>query len=449
MDTPKEVPAESSKDSASVTVEEVGPSRRRLQVEIAAPAVQAEVDRAFAQVGRAARLPGFRPGKAPRRVLERAFGDQVRREVLGRLIEESFHHAVHEHRLAVVGTPEIDADALQPGQGLRYLATVDVRPTIVLGDLGGFDVIRPSSVVSDDEVARVLESLRESVAQLRPITDRQVIEAGDVVTLNLTSQVEGAEPARREGVLLEAGGGSFPLALERQLVGQHRGAHLSLDVPYPADYQNPSLAGRPVHFEVEIVELRAKELPPLDDEFARDHGRSETLEELRGRIRADLERQATERADGAVRDAILDQLIARHPIDAPSSLVDRRCDAMLATLEVRVPAGAEEEQALAGLREQLRPRAERDVRADLLLDAIADRDGLAPGEEEVSSEINALAERERQSPERVRALYERPEARSALRVRLGRQRALERLVSAARIVPGRGPEEVAVENQSR
>jgi trigger factor len=449
MDVPKELPADHSHDHPTVTVEEIGPSRKRLQVEIAAPTVQAEVDRAFAQVGRQARLPGFRPGKAPRRVLERNFGDQIRREVLGRLIEESFHHAVHEHQLAVVGTPEIDADALKPGEGLRYAATVDVRPTIVLGELGNFDVIRPPSTVSDDEVERVLGSLRESVAQLRPITDREVVEAGDVVTLNLTSQVEGAEPTRRDGVLLEAGGGSFPLALERQIVGQRRGAHPSLEVPYPANYQNGSLAGRSVHFEVEVVDLRAKELPPLDDEFARDHGRSDTLDALRGRIRADLERQATERANGAVRDAILDQLIARHPIDAPASLVQRRCDAMLATLDVRLPPGTEEEQALAGLREQLRPRAERDVRADLLLDAIADRDGLAPSEDEVSGEIAALAEREGQSPERVRALYERPEARSALRVRLGRQRALERLVSAARIVPGRAPEEVAVENQSR
>ena len=189
MDAPKELPADSAHahEHATVTVEEVGPSRKRLQVEIAAPTVQAEVDRAFAQVGRQARLPGFRPGKAPRRVLERTFGEQIRRDVLGRLIEDSFHHAVHDHQLAVVGTPEIDADALKPGEGLRYSATVDVRPTIVLGELGGLDIVRPSSVVSDDEVERVLGSLRESVAQLRPITDRQVVESGDVVTLNLSS----------------------------------------------------------------------------------------------------------------------------------------------------------------------------------------------------------------------------------------------------------------------
>jgi trigger factor len=436
-------------DAAKVTLEELGPSRKRLQVEIDAPTVQAEIDRAFALVGRQARLPGFRPGKAPRRVLERVFGDQVRREVLGRLVEESFHHAVHEHQLAVVGQPEIDADVLTPGDALRYSATVDVRPEIALGDLGRFDVVRPVTTVADADIDRVIDSLRESVAQLRPIDDRHVIESGDVVTLNLASRMEGAEPVRREGLLLEAGGGSFPQALERQLIGQHRGARLTLDVPYPADYTNPSLAGRTVQFDVEVVDLRAKELPALDDDFARDHGRSDTLAELRGRVRADLERQGEERADGAVREAVLDQLLARHPFEVPASLVERRCEAMVASLDVRLPPGADEEEALGRLREQLRPRAERDVRIDLLLDALAERDGLAPDDAAVSSEIEALATREQQSPERVRALYERPEARSALRVRLGRQRALERLVGSARIVPGLVPGEVAVENQSR
>jgi trigger factor len=437
------------KDSSRSTLEDIGPSRKRLQVEVDAPTVQAEIDRAFTVVGRQARLPGFRPGKAPRRVLERMFGDQVRREVLGRLVEESFHHAVHEHRLAVIGAPEIDADVLAPGEALRYSATIDVRPTIELADLGNLDVVRPSAVVPDEEVQGVLASLRESVAQLHPITDRDVVEAGDVVSLNLASRLEGAEPVRREGVLVEAGGGSFPLALERQLVGQHRGASLTLQVPYPPEYPNPSLAGRAVDFDVEIVDLRAKELPPLDDEFARDHGRSDTLDALRARIRGDLERQAQERADSAVREAILDQLLARHPFQVPAALVDRRCEAMLAALDVRMPPGMSEEEAAGRLRAQIRPRAERDVRADLLLDAIAEREGLVPDDDAVSREIEALATQEQQSPERVRALYDRPEARSALRVRLSRQQALERLLRSARIVPGPGPGEVAVENQSR
>jgi trigger factor len=436
-------------DAAKITIEELGPSRKRLLIEVDAPTVQGEVDRTLERVGRQARLPGFRPGRAPRRVIERMFGDEVRREVLGKLVEESFHQAVHEHDLAIVGTPEIDADVLTPGEALRYSATVDVRPQIVVGDLGEMTVVRPADDVGENDVQRVVESLRESVAQLRPITERDVIEAGDVVTIDLTSAMEGQEPVQREGVLVEAGSGSFPLSLERQLVGQHRGAQLSLDVPYPADYANQSLAGRTARFEVRVVDLRAKELPPLDDDFARDHGRSETLEELRSRIRSDLERQARDRADAAVRDAVLDQLLARHPFEAPASLVDRRCDAMLSALDVRLPPGADEQQALAGLREQVRPRAERDVRADLVLDALAEREGLLPDEDEVAREIERLVAQEQQAPERARAFYQRPEARSAVRVRLARQRALDRVLGSARIVPGSGSEEVAVAESSR
>ncbi len=436
-------------DAPKITLEELTASRKRLQIEIGAPKVQAELDRAFSVVGRQARLPGFRPGKAPRHLLERLFGDQVRREVLGRLVEESFHHAVHEHQLAVVGTPEIDADTIAPGEALRYSATVDIRPVITLGALDGYEVQRPAATVGDDDVEHVLTSLRESVAQLRPITERNVIEAGDVVSVNLTTRAEGMEPVAREGVLLEAGTGDFPLALERQLVGQHRGAHLTLKVPYPADHTNPSLANRTVEFDVEVLDLREKLLPPLDDDFARDHGRGESLADLRGRIRADLERQATERADAIVRQALVEQLVERHPFEVPVSLVERRCEAMLATLDLRLPPGQDEEAALAKLRQQLAPRAEREVRAEMLLDAVAEREGIDVPDDAVDAEVAAMAGRERQAPERLRALYDRPEARAALKARIQRQRALEQVLAGAKIMPLTPAEEVAREKQSR
>jgi trigger factor len=432
-------------DGSRVTLEDLTSVRKRLQVEIPAAAVQAELDRAFQEVGQHARLRGFRPGKAPRPVVERMFGEQVRREVLGRLVEESFHHAIEEHKLAVVGTPDIDADTLTPGEALRYSAVVDVRPEIALGDLGGLEASRPAATVDDDEVERVLGTLRESVAQLRPVEGRAVVEAGDVVTADLTSRLAGADPMRREGVLLEAGAGTFPLALERQLVGQHVGAHLTLQVPYPADYPNAGLAGKTAEFEIELKELRVKELPPLDDDFARDHGRSESLAELRARIRADLEREATERAEQAVREAILDQLVARHEFDVPSSLVDRRTDALIASLDVRLPEGADREHALTQLRAQLRPRAERQIRAELLLDAVAARDAIEVSEADVVQEIETMAARERQIVERVRALYERAEARAALKARMIRERALAGVLAGARIMPGAAAESVAHE----
>jgi trigger factor len=432
-------------EQATTTLEDLTSVRKRLQIEVPADTVRAETERVFAEVGRRARLPGFRPGKAPRAVLERAFGDEVRREVLGRLLERSFAEAVESHGLNVVGSPDLDLPSLSPGEALRYSVTVEVRPTITVGSLEGLEAVRPSAEVTDADVDRVIDRLRDSVAQLRPVEDRSTVESGDVLSVTLTSRLGDAEPVRREDVLLEAGTGAFPLALERQLVGQHRGAHLSLRVPYPSDYANPGLAGKTVDFEVEIRELRLKELPPLDDDFARDHGRAESLDALRARIRTELEREAAERADEAVRHTIVDQLISRHPFDVPPSLVDRRAEAIVASLPLRLPEGAERDQAVAELRAQMRPRAEHEIRAELLLDAVAAREGVGVTEEDVRAEMEAMARRGRIVIEQVRALYDRPEAQAALKAKLVRDRALAGLIAAARVMPSASAESIAHE----
>ena len=421
--------------AARVTVEELTPVRRRLDVEIPAVEVQAELDRAFSLLSTRARLPGFRPGRAPRAILDKMFGAELRREVLGRLVGDTFRSAVETHHLDVVGDPDIDAGTLTPGEALRYSATIDVRPVITLADVGKLEVRRPSADVSDEEVGRVVDNLRESVAQLRPIEDRTTVDAGDIVTVDVASRREGQEPVRREGVLLEAGGGTFPLALERQLVGQHRGAHLSLRVPYPAEHPNRDLAGKTVEFDVEIRDLRAKELPPLDDDFARDHGRCESLEDLRARIRADLERQAATRADEVVREGVIDQVLARHEFEVPPSMVERRTNAIISTLDVRLPPGADQEKALVEVTAQVRPRADRQVRSEMILDEMARRDGIDVTESEVSAEIEALAASQKDAAARVRSLYGQPEARAALRAQMRRERVLRRLVSEARVMP--------------
>ncbi len=426
-----------------VVVETLSPVRRRVQIEVPASEVQGELDRAYASVGRDARIRGFRQGRVPRAVLERMFGEQIRREVLARLVEHSFHHAIEAEHLDVVGAPEIDADAITPGASLKYSATVDVRPVITVGETAGLAVTRPVFEVIDADVEELLQSMRESVAQLRPIEDRTIVETGDVVTINVTTERDGGMPQRREGVLVEAGAGTFPLALERQLVGQHKGAHVTLDVPYPAEYGNASLAGTTVRFAVEIVDLKAKELPPLDDDFAKDHGRADSLVELRAKIRADLEAQASARADAAVQDAVLDHLIARHGFDVPASLVDRRCDALLAAYDVRIPDGSEGTAMLERLRAEVRPRAEREVRVDLILDAVGAARGVTIDDTTLDAEIDTLARRQEQAPERIRAFYDRPEARHALRSRLGRARTMSLLLAEAVVTAQPMPKDVA------
>jgi len=427
--------------SARTTVHDETAVRKRIDVEIPADEVQRELDRGFERVRQQAHIRGFRPGRAPRNVVEQTYGEQIRREVIAHLVEHSFHHAVEDHALAVVGSPEIDAGELSPGEPLRYTVLVDVRPEITLGDTAGIPVERPEPVVSDEDVERAVGAMRERAAELRPIADRAVVEAGDVVTVDLTSEL-GADRQTRQGVLLEAGSGTFPLALERQLVGQRLGARLTLEVPYPADYGNASLAGKTVAFEVAVNELHTKELPALDDEFARDHGYGETLADLRARVRVDLEQQAAGHADAQVRDTVLGALLERHGFEVPASLVVRRSDTILASLGVRLPDGPAAEQTLTRLREQVRPQAEREVRADLLLDALATQNAIEVTDADLDAEIVAMAARERQAPERLRAFYDRAEAREALRARMRRVRALEHVVSLAKIQPAR-PTDIA------
>jgi trigger factor len=197
-----------------------------------------------------------------------------------------------------------------------------------------------------------------------------------------------------------------------------------------------------VHFAGRTKSLHQKDLPPLDDDFARDQGHADSLAELRDKIRADLETQAREHAESEVREGVMQQLVERHTFEVPESLVERRCEAMLASLGVRAPEGAEAEAMLTRLREQVRPRAEQDVRADLVLDALVARENLALAEAEVDGEIAAIAEHEKE-PERVRAFYARPEAHAALRTRLGRARAFDYVLTQVTITDGGDAKRVA------
>lgn len=420
-------------DESQATLEDVSAVRKRLAIEVPADTVRRELDRAYESVRRHAKIRGFRPGRAPRSVLEQFYGDQVRRDVMARLVEASFHKAVEQHALSIVGSPEIDAAVLEASEPFRYTATVDVPPAIELADLATLRAERRTAVVEDTDVEDVLARMRDRAAQLRPIEDRSEAAAGDVVTVDATSRLEGGEPQERKGVMLEAGGGSFDAALENQLVGRVVGDHVDVSVTYPEDYANAGLAGRTIAFAVAVKALHAKELPDLDDEFAKDHGNAESLADLREAIRADLEAHAREEAERAVRDVLLGALVEQHAFEAPPSVVDRRADTLLASAGVRVPESAEGAELLGRLRAEVRPRAEREVRVDFILDAIAEREGIAVSDADLDAEIDTQAAADRQ-PDRVRAFYAREEARHVLRTRLTRARAFEHVIGVATIV---------------
>ncbi len=420
-----------------VDVETVDSLRRRLAVEVPAEEVAAEIERAYAQLSRAAKVRGFRPGRVPRPVLERLFGDQVRAEVFEKLIRRSYTEIIEERQIAAVGRPEIITEQAQPGAALRYSATVEVKPEIVAQHYTGLEVDRPVLKVTDADVDAFVERLRQSLGHLRPIADRTHVEAGDVVTLDYEARIQGRRVASGENREVEIGANGFPPEFDQHLLGALVGAELDFVVVYPPEDAATEVAGKTVTFHVRVRALSRKEVPPLDDEFAKDHGECSTLEELRQRVRARLESDAAQRADEAMRHALLNALADANDIPLPTALVERRTEALVAEVwrewQQRRIRPKNETEGRARLREELQPRARQQVKIALLLEAIARQAGISVSEGEVDERISELAAEAGSAAERVRALYQDPEARQELRTRLVQARTIDSVVRSAKI----------------
>ena len=419
-----------------VAIESVDATRRRLAVEVPAGAVAAEIERAYDVLRRKATVRGFRQGRVPRPILERVFGEQVRADVFGKLVHESYYEALRERHIEPVGQPEIITEHAEPGHALRYSATVEVKPEVRASGYANLDVERPLTLIDEPEIDQFLEGLRQSVAQLRPVTDRQQVCRGDVATVDYEAHTDGRLVGRGEGRLVEVGGeqaGPFGARLEGAAVA----AASEFEIEYPADQPNRELAGRRVSFRVLVKSLAGKEVPPLDDEFAKNHGDSDSLAALRERVRGRLETAATAAADDAVRANVVSQLIAAHDFEVPQAMVERRAEALVDELlnrmgEQRPPASRE-----ADVRQQLHSEAESrarsQVKASLLLEAIATQEDLTISDQELEVEIDRLVDRAGSARERVRALYQESTARESLQTRVRQERALALVIKQARV----------------
>jgi trigger factor len=420
-----------------VDVETVDSLRRRLAVEVPAETVSAEIEKAFAELARAAKVPGFRPGRVPRAVLERMFGDRVRAEVFGHLIQDSYAEAIAGQQIAVVGQPEIVTEQTEAGAALRYHATVEVKPDVTVEGYTGLDVDRPLPAVTEADVMAALGRLQQSLAQLRPVTDRTCVERGDVVSLDYEARVDGRLTSRGENRDVELGANRFPAGFDDHLIGAPVGAKLEFEITYPAEHSAPELAGKTMHFHVNARSISVKDVPPLDDEFAKDHGECSTLEELRQRVRRQLEEEAARRADEAARRAVVAELVKRHDIPVPNAMVQRRTEALVEEVlhDWQRQRGRlkDDAQARAHLRKELEPSAQEQVKIALLLEAVARQEAIRVTDEEVEARVSAMAGAAGAAAERVRALYQQPEARRQLQLQMLQSRSVDLIMSRAHV----------------
>jgi trigger factor len=302
-----------------VQVEELSPVERKLSIEVPPEQVQAELGRAYAQLGRSVRLPGFRPGKVPRRILEQRFKGEVEDDVARRLVERAYLSAISEHHVDAVGAPQLTPVRLDQEKPFAFEARVEVRPKVDPKDYQGLPFKRVEVVVTDAEVDERLEAMRQRVARLEPVEGRTVAETGDFAIVNYTGTIAG-EPfpgSAAEDVTVEVAAGDLMRGNVLELAGTVVGQKRELDHTFAADDPEAARAGKTAHFSFTLKGLKRQLVPPLDDDFAKEVGGGETLAELKAKVRGDLETAARNRAAQEEREQLVKGLVERNPFDLP------------------------------------------------------------------------------------------------------------------------------------
>jgi trigger factor len=433
----------------------------RLDIEVAPETVRQGVEAKIKELGRQVRVPGFRPGKAPRRVIENRLGrDYIYMEALQDQLPGWYSQAVVETDVRPIDQPEIHfEDPLDEEQGFKFSATVEVRPEATLGDYKGVEVPRREVEISDEDVEEQLEELRGQFATLAAVEDRPA-QQGDYVILDFNGErltggpIEGAQA---EDYMLEIGRGELLADFEENVVGIEAGGRRQFGVTFPLDYDEESLRGESVLFNVHVKEIKERDLPPLDDEFVKEASEFETLDELRAAVREQLEAAAEQRVDGEFRGRVLDVVAEGAEVDVPEVMVHEKAHEMVDSFERSIRAqGLDPEQyyELAGtdhaeFEERVGPDAEDTVKKELVLDAVASAEGIVADEEEVMHEISHLAEDSERTPEDVADLMRTSGTYSMLEEEVSRQKALDFLVENATPVPMPEEEEIAEEESER
>ena len=434
-------------------LKDISPTRKQIDVEIDAAAVRAVFDRVSGNYAKSASVPGFRPGHAPRAVVRTRFKEQIRTEVLRELLPDAVQQAVAEHKLEPLGEPELN---LENSEGLDQLGqlpisfnvSVEILPEINLGEYKGLAVTRSTRPVTDEDVDRVIENLRENSATLEPVEDRGA-QPNDTVTASFHGKFitePEAEPIKVEDVDVVVGGEGVVQEITDQLTGARPDDEKTFSVNYPADFNAKGLAGKQIEYTVKVSAVRIKELPELDDDWAQSLGDEiESLDQLRIKIRSDLDQQVSHEADNRMRGALIRQLVESHEFELPERLVEHQTEHRLESV-VRDMIGQgidprNPELQWDKARESLKEQATYDLRSSLLLERIAESEKIEVSDQEVEDEIIAIGDASRQSPDQVRAILTKQGGERSIAGRLRNRKALDLLVENARVTDEEWKEE--------
>ena len=385
----------------STTVEKIASNKVKLSFDIDSAKFDEAMGKAYLKVRNQVTIPGFRKGKAPRKMIENMYGEGVFYDEAFELIfDEVYGPAVDENKIEVVDRPEIEIQEIGAGKNLKFTCEVFVKPDVTLGEYKGVEVKKEKTEVTDEQVDAKVEEERSKQATEVAVEGRAVAE-GDTVNLDYAGSVDGVAFAggTAQGQTLKIGSHSFIPGFEEQMVGMNIGEEKDLDVTFPEAYHAKELAGKAAVFHVKVNGITATELPALDDDFAKDISEFDTLEEYKKDIRAKLEAQAAERDQNVFTNAVIEKVMENATVDIPEAMIERQIDSMMRDFEYRLMGnGLKLDDFLKytgsdmkAFRENYRGQAEKSVKAHLVLEAIEKAEAIDATQEQIDKQLEAFA----------------------------------------------------------
>jgi trigger factor len=381
-----------------VSVEETGSLERRMNVAVPEERIDQEVQSRLQRLSRTAKVKGFRPGKVPMKVIAQQYGKQVRDEVVGEVIQSTYFEAINQEKLQPAGMPSIEPKTMAKGEGLEYTATFEVMPEVKLADIAGAKMEKVSAEVTDEDLEKMLENLRQQRASWKEV--KRKAKKGDRLNIDFKGTIEGEEFSGNSGenVPITLGSGRMIDGFEKGLTGAKTDEELTLDLQFPEDYANKDVAGKPAQFQVKVNKVEAPELPELDEEFAKSFGIGDgSLEALRNEVRQNMERELNQAVAAKNKQAAMDKLVELNSLDVPAALINQEAESLKQQMmqQMHTPQGKSGVDLDAAL---FKDQAERRVTLGLLLSELIKANSIKADEERVKAKVDEIA-----------ATYEHPE----------------------------------------
>ena len=422
------------------SLEEISPVKKKVVVEIESSEVDKKLNQSFATIGKKAKIPGFRPGKIPRKILESYFGSQVIDDVTRELISESFPKAINEVNSFPLGQPVLEKDIVKPGQDFKYSAVIEVRPQFEVKDYSGLEVRKEIWSLDEKQVEEELTRIRESNGKLNPVEGRPVRE-GDHVILEYVELLDGnpVEGTKASNQMILIGRNDFHPKVDEALVGLNKGEETQVEVDFGEDHPNKKWAGKKVTFRIQVSDLKELELPELDDEFAQKLSPEfKTLDILKEEIRKSLTAREEKRVDSQLKERLLNKIAEGLDIELPQVMVDSETDAYLERfkMNVRGTGGSLEKLGIPEqkLRENFEPMSRKRVKEILMLSQIAKQEEIDLTEEDVGQGFREIAENMGQETETVKKFYESKGLMDSLKDQFLEEKVLRYLVEHGNII---------------